>query len=555
MPISSELSDKIQRSITQAETQKSAAVETSIPETAPIPEDKTPLSFGGVSFKDSPVKAIGLVLEAFASGAQGDEPLYKRMQDSKAKARVAKIKEMNARVNLTQRAVDLGSKAKDRGQMRSIAKNLAKFAAPVFPDMTEKVLLSAMTLPEEAQIAMSKQYLTNAFQFIAAVVEDSPNSIAAPTAKGVGLDVEKIGIAGVVEGMKDSETGLIPFSSLRELMNYAPGLFEGGEQILSDLAGEDDYLISLGIEPPKMKAERLIAGAKARARAEAEEAVAEETKDAKQKRLKGEGRARELGKASVPLRRRVSERDKKIEQYKTEFPDLAQPQIIDLIDGNAKYVADGTGGLYTVNSRLGTIEHHAAGSGDAAQINQDEGLINLIDQSFDTTGLIPVISDFAARILPQFGTDLDNKDTIVARQKLRFIKENMIEALKKSGRVPVDEQNRLLQLVPSTGIFESDPRAALNLRVVRDELIAIRADNASLIGDGSYAKSVRVNAQEANAKIDRILRQLGKPMEEMAQDELLNYAKSVKARGLLTPKFAEKLRKHRDKLKTEGAWE
>lgn len=98
-------------------------------------------------------------------------------------------------------------------------------------------------------------------------------------------------------------------------------------------------------------------------------------------------------------------------------------------------------------------------------------------------GQLPT-AEFNVPYLGKVGTGDKAVDPEVTRgrEKIRILREEILPAMMKNARMPVDEQKRLLGLLPSDGVFESAPRAREVFAQIEDSLMNIYNANNRALG-------------------------------------------------------------------------
>lgn len=99
------------------------------------------------------------------------------------------------------------------------------------------------------------------------------------------------------------------------------------------------------------------------------------------------------------------------------------------------------------------------------------------------------------------------------RQSYRVLRETLLDAYNRSGRPSNYAQQRVEELLPSTGPFESEARAWDSFKVLHGDLSSQLADDREVAGDEKLPVNMR---QEASARIrstERALRMIGNPAD------------------------------------------
>lgn len=159
------------------------------------------------------------------------------------------------------------------------------------------------------------------------------------------------------------------------------------------------------------------------------------------------------------------------------------PSMIDLNDEAAVAQAIAKDGKITSRQATGTPDQLERGK--RAQNETIKQVVPLIDDATksinDAAGLIPAARELMGNVLGQFpeggvnvpglgrietGKGAIAGEVVDARQKVAILREQMIKAFRKSGRVNAQEQKRLLALV-DTSIFTAPETARRNLEVIK----------------------------------------------------------------------------------------
>lgn len=86
------------------------------------------------------------------------------------------------------------------------------------------------------------------------------------------------------------------------------------------------------------------------------------------------------------------------------------------------------------------------------------------------TGAAATVKDVLAKTAGQIFPELVDAQSTEASQAIKQIRNRLVPALSISGRPPVIEQERILELLPNTGVFESPERARTVLNSLKREL-------------------------------------------------------------------------------------
>lgn len=102
-------------------------------------------------------------------------------------------------------------------------------------------------------------------------------------------------------------------------------------------------------------------------------------------------------------------------------------------------------------------------------------------------------------------------ETTTARTKLKALKNKLVVALAISGRPPGFEQKNILEMLPSTGIFEEETNAAAQLTELHGMLSRQVMDDMAFFNDPAEPKAARGKARERARAITAVIRELGSP--------------------------------------------
>ncbi len=181
---------------------------------------------------------------------------------------------------------------------------------------------------------------------------------------------------------------------------------------------------------------------------------------------------------------------------------FSRQQAEDVASGRVRVSTDQvTGAISLVNVATGDLKR-LSGQSDipkktrsemASQVQSIEGLLakmpSLQKAIEKGVGFIPAAKEFGGKVLGQLptgsvnipglgeigtGEAAVNPEVVKARTQLRIFREDIIAAFRKSGRVPVQEQQRILQFVDKLGVLNSAPDAKLAFQQLEQELRRIR---------------------------------------------------------------------------------
>jgi hypothetical protein len=138
-------------------------------------------------------------------------------------------------------------------------------------------------------------------------------------------------------------------------------------------------------------------------------------------------------------------------------------------------------------------------------------------------GAIPALKEFGGKVLGQFPTgSMDipgigevgtgeaavDPEVVGARTQLRIFREDVIAAFRKSGKVPVQEQQRILQFVDKLGVLNSVPDAKLAFQQIEKELQRIVDTYGAQLKRGTSA-STNKYSDMSDQEILELLKQQG----------------------------------------------
>lgn len=206
-----------------------------------------------------------------------------------------------------------------------------------------------------------------------------------------------------------------------------------------------------------------------------------------------------------PLPNEQDQRDRKIRDLMNQGVERARAE--DIVDGRERIIQHPVSGQ-TMRYNARTEETHPVDfPGDAPHMLPESERGGMLDEPLEV-GFVPWLAELGSRTGGQFSDRLNNEDLERARTDMRMLREEFIEALAKSGRPPVVEQQRILESFPSLGPMESPERARASLQAVADSLVRIRNDDLRYSQDHSAPARDRGEARERARAIDRMLRRL-----------------------------------------------
>jgi hypothetical protein len=219
-------------------------------------------------------------------------------------------------------------------------------------------------------------------------------------------------------------------------------------------------------------------------------------------------------------------RNVKISDIMQDYPGMSKRDARDIVDGRIKVTTDPlTGEVNLTNLATGKARKATGVSAPAAptppELTVDAPVLPIADASqptetlFDVVGAgvgaIPVAKEIMSTTLGQISPGLTFSETTKARTKIKGVREALISALAKSGKPPLAEQERLLDLLPSTGIFESPEHAADQLTELYGLLGRQIIEDLAVSNDPSMAKKVREESAMRAQETKNVLRELGTP--------------------------------------------
>ena len=199
---------------------------------------------------------------------------------------------------------------------------------------------------------------------------------------------------------------------------------------------------------------------------------------------------KKAGKITLVGKTKGTERDKKIEEYKALYPELDDRTRMALVDGKIEVVVMPNGQKTLVNKITG--EERTLGGkivnpdipkklvdelrGESIEIERVLGQIPDVSASLDKAiGAVSIGKEYYSRGAGQLPTGEVNipgvgpvgtgekaadPELIAARGKLRTFRENVLDIFRRSGRTPLEEQRRILALIPDPDRLINDPTSA-----------------------------------------------------------------------------------------------
>lgn len=101
----------------------------------------------------------------------------------------------------------------------------------------------------------------------------------------------------------------------------------------------------------------------------------------------------------------------------------------------------------------------------------------------------------------EIGEAFTFEQTVNDRQRIRLLREDLIKALAKHSRVPLAEQQRIIELLPKDGAWENPKTALSNLNIVGEFLTNIRKENAMSLGEVGF-EGTRENPHKPTSQED-----------------------------------------------------
>ncbi|MQA65041.1 MAG: hypothetical protein GEU76_03935 [Alphaproteobacteria bacterium] len=123
-------------------------------------------------------------------------------------------------------------------------------------------------------------------------------------------------------------------------------------------------------------------------------------------------------------------------------------------------------------------------------------------------GALNWLKDISTDTLGQVFEEMQFPEVRAARTQMKFLREEIINALSKSGRPPVVEQARILETLPSLGPVESIGGAVVALKTTRGLLEQVKADDEVFSDDANQPDKLRLEAFERVRRINRVLKQM-----------------------------------------------
>ena len=167
------------------------------------------------------------------------------------------------------------------------------------------------------------------------------------------------------------------------------------------------------------------------------------------------------------------------------------------------------------NAPIATSEElDAAATDPAAQ----KTILSRVD---DTYGPVSVAKDFMARTLGNVWGSTVNEDVVRGRSQAGQLKQQLLEAFAISGRPAVVEQERILEFIPSTGVFESPARAKISLDELSKLLHQQVKEDQQYVQRRDLTNKERQETRERIRAVQNVIRNVGvsEPVDAQAQTQ------------------------------------
>ena len=215
-----------------------------------------------------------------------------------------------------------------------------------------------------------------------------------------------------------------------------------------------------------------------------------------------------------PKQRKETERDRKIQELRERG--FTRQESQDIADDRLKVKQDPlTKETYLINTATG--EKTKAGgqaTPEEAPVEAKAPRKTVFDQIGEGVGVGAVFSEGLSRTAGQVIPSMDSPEVTKARTDIRGLREKLLQALAISGRPPVVEQTRLLENIPSTGVFESEGHATAQLTALHGQLSRQLMDDLAYGNDEGNPVKLREKALEQAHHIQNMLRELGTPPDD-----------------------------------------
>lgn len=212
--------------------------------------------------------------------------------------------------------------------------------------------------------------------------------------------------------------------------------------------------------------------------------------------------------------RKETERDRKIQGLRSRG--FSREESVDITDGRMRPITDPLSGetslLNIATQEVTPVGGRAAPEAPGPAPEAPAPAKTVFDQLGEGVGIGAVFAEGLSRTAGQFIPSMAKEETTRARTGIRGLREKLLRALSMSGRQLVVEQTRLLENIPSTGIFESEPHARAQLTELHGQLSRQLMDDYAFGHDTSNPKELRKKALEQARHIEDMLRELGDPV-------------------------------------------
>lgn len=200
-----------------------------------------------------------------------------------------------------------------------------------------------------------------------------------------------------------------------------------------------------------------------------------------------------------------------------------------LVDGQIRTNTDPVmGGGYKNNLASGETTRFGRGSGspdsggasvpptsggDASPFPSPAGRSGLDDIAASAGGW-PVLKDFFVnRLFGQVAPEAVDENLAESRAKFQTLRNRLVAALSISGRPPVIEQQRIEDVLPSTGVIESEKNARTILRTLRGELVRQYQADAEDIRAETLPPDVDRDVRRRMQEVRNLIEMLDAPSE------------------------------------------
>lgn len=191
---------------------------------------------------------------------------------------------------------------------------------------------------------------------------------------------------------------------------------------------------------------------------------------------------------------------------------LNQSDATKLVDGVVQVVPNQfDGSLSLVDKATGSrrdLRAAAAPTQPAPAPSSDQGQPSILEEVgfYGPRGAVPETMEKVTFGL--FGAD---PGTMQARQRQRVLRETLLDAFARTGRPSNYAQQRIEELIPSTGVFESPGRAWDAFSVTYNDLSSQLSEDQQIMRDESLPVAMRQEASARTRATQRALRLIGDP--------------------------------------------